>query len=238
MAGRADQEQAAKRGALGPWAAGGRGGHHRQPHVLPGSDPGPAGLYAARGRAAGQPAAGVHHPGPLPAVPAPGGDRRGPYGQGKRRDAVPSRRELLLPDRGRVHQRVADAGRRPSAPPDAGRQSGQGRKPDVRGLPSLGRGRRHPGRAGVGIPVGRQPEQAWPARHAGGRRDRLPGRILARPRGSPGARRPGSGDEVFPPGSLDGVFPPGVTVLRPAEREQAGQPGTDGAHPQVRFHLQ
>jgi len=35
--------------------------------------------------------------------------------------------------------------------------------------------------AGVGVPVDTQLEQPWPARHAGGRRDRLPDRSLARP---------------------------------------------------------
>jgi hypothetical protein len=39
-------------------------------------------------------------------------------------------------------------------------------------------------------------------------------------------------------GSLGAVFPPGVIVLRLAEREQASEPGADGAHPQVRLHLQ
>jgi hypothetical protein len=39
-------------------------------------------------------------------------------------------------------------------------------------------------------------------------------------------------------GSLGGVFGRGVSVMRLAGRQQAGERRTDGAHPQVRFHLQ
>ena len=44
-------------------------------------NPAPPG-YTALDREAGQPAARLHHPGPVPAVPAPGGDRRGHHRQG------------------------------------------------------------------------------------------------------------------------------------------------------------
>ena len=80
---------------------------------------------------------------------------------------------------------------------------------DVRGLPSLGRGGRHSRRAGLGVPVDTQLDQPWPAWHGGGRRHRLPGRSLARPPGSPGARGPGSLDGVFPTGLSRRGLPPG-----------------------------
>jgi hypothetical protein len=111
---------------------------------------------------------------------APGGDRRGAHPPGERRDAVPGQRQLLLPDRRRVHQRVPDAGKRPPAPGHASRSSEQGRGPAAAGVPPLGRGGRHPRRAGVGRPVDAQPGQARHARQVGGRRDGLPGRPLAR----------------------------------------------------------
>ena len=109
VAGDPGRGQAAAGGALGPWAARGRGDHHRRAHVLPGGQSDPARLSAAGDHAPGQPAPGVHHPRHVPPVPAPGGDRRDPHPPGERRDAVPGRLRLLLPDRGRLHQRVTDA---------------------------------------------------------------------------------------------------------------------------------
>src|SRR6185437_196874 len=105
----------------------------------------------------------------------------------QRRDAVPGRFRLLLPHRGRLHQRVADARQRASAPGHAARPPERDGAADVRRLRPLRGARRARRRAGLGGAVD-EPRQTRHARHHGGRRDRLPDGSLARPPGPPGGR--------------------------------------------------
>ena len=166
--------------ALGPRGSRARGDADQFTHGHRGGKPDPAALHAAADRAPGQPAARVPHRRPLPPLHQARGNRRRRHQPEQRRDAVPGRNRLLLPDRGRLHQRVTHPGQR--SPP---RRRGDGKpleahRPGVRELhPVLRRGRHHR-RAGVGTSLDEQLLRKTPhARDLGGRGDHLPDSAVA-----------------------------------------------------------
>ena len=85
----------------------------RPPTSYQAVNPVAAGYQPPADHAAGQPAAGVHHRRPVPAVPAARARSSWSSPTGATPGCCSRPTRLLLPDRGRLHQRVADAGQTP-----------------------------------------------------------------------------------------------------------------------------